>query len=93
MAENTPPGLGDLFGLLGGNPLTGVGKSLGQFQRTVADLVQALERLEQTIARLDGATQRLAETLDRAGASPATTPPEPAAPKPRRKRAARTGSS
>jgi ABC-type transporter Mla subunit MlaD len=89
MAENTTPGLGDLFGLLGGNPLAGATKSLGQFQRTVTDLVQALERLDQTVTRLDTATQRLADSLERAASvTEPSSPTAKLAAKPRRKRTA-----
>jgi hypothetical protein len=89
-------GLGDLLGLLGNNPLSGVGRSMSQFQRTVGDLVQAVERLEQTVTRLDAATTRLADTLERTPAPPAApaASASPAAnPRPRRRRSTPPASS
>jgi ABC-type transporter Mla subunit MlaD len=65
MAQNSPPGFGDLLGLLGGvNPLAGISKSVGQFQRGVSDFLSAVENFNKTMEQMRGIANRVNSLLD-----------------------------
>ena len=65
MAQNTPPGLGDIFGLFGGaNPFGAVTKSINQFQRGVSDFLSAVENFNKTMQQLHGVAERVNSLLD-----------------------------
>ena len=65
MAQNTPPGIGDLLGLFGGvNPFGAVTKSIGQFQRGVSDFLSAVENFNKTMEQLHGMANRVNSLLD-----------------------------
>lgn len=57
-------GLGDLLGLLGGNPLAGVARTLGQLQEGVTQLVEAVSRFNDTMEQLNGVARRVNAFLD-----------------------------
>ena len=65
MAQTTPPGIGDLFGLFGGaNPFGAVTKSIAQFQRGVSDFLSAVENFNKTMEQLHGVANRVNSLLD-----------------------------
>lgn len=65
MAQNTPPGIGDLFNLFGGaNPFGAVTKSIAQFQRGVSDFLSAVENFNKTMQQLHGVAERVNSLLD-----------------------------
>ena len=68
MAEGTSSaslGLGDLLALLGGsNPLSGVTKSLGQFQRGVSQFLESVDRFNDTMDQLNQVARRVNGLLD-----------------------------
>jgi ABC-type transporter Mla subunit MlaD len=65
MSQNTPPGIGDLFGLFGGaNPFGAVTKSIAQFQRGVSDFLSAVENFNKTMEQLHGVAVRVNSLLD-----------------------------
>ena len=65
MSQNTPPGFGDLFGLLGGsNPFTAITKSISQFQRGVSDFLSAVENFNKTMEQMQGVAERVNMLLD-----------------------------
>jgi ABC-type transporter Mla subunit MlaD len=65
MSQNTPPGIGDLFGLFGGaNPFGAVSKSIAQFQRGVSDFLSAVENFNKTMEQLHGVAERVNGLLD-----------------------------
>lgn len=67
MAENTVPpfGINDLLGMLGGaNPLSGVTKSVQQFQRGVNEFLTAVEQFNATMAQLNLVAARVNRLLD-----------------------------
>jgi ABC-type transporter Mla subunit MlaD len=65
MSQNTPPGIGDLFGLFGGaNPFGAVTKSIAQFQRGVSDFLRAVENFNKTMEQMHGMAVRVNNLLD-----------------------------
>lgn len=65
MSQSTPPGIGDLFGLLGGaNPFGAISKSISQFQRGVSDFLSAVENFNKTMQQLHGVAVRINDLLD-----------------------------
>jgi ABC-type transporter Mla subunit MlaD len=65
MAQNTPPGFGDLFNLFGGaNPFGAVTKSIAQFQRGVSDFLSAVDNFNKTMQQLHGVAERVNSLLD-----------------------------
>jgi ABC-type transporter Mla subunit MlaD len=65
MSQNTPPGIGDLFGLFGGaNPFGAVTKSIAQFQRGVSDFLGAVENFNKTMEQLHSVAVRVNSLLD-----------------------------
>jgi ABC-type transporter Mla subunit MlaD len=65
MSQNTPPGIGDLFGLFGGsNPFGAVTKSIGQFQRGVSDFLCAVENFNKTMEQMHIVAVRVNSLLD-----------------------------
>ena len=65
MAQNTPPGFGDLFNLFGAaNPFGAVTKSIAQFQRGVSDFLSAVENFNKTMQQLHGVAERVNSLLD-----------------------------
>ena len=63
MAQNNPPGIGDLLGLFGG-PMNAITKSIGQFQRGVSDFLSAVENFNKTMEQLHGVAERVNGLLD-----------------------------
>lgn len=56
--------MGDILGMLGGNPLAGVARTLGQLQEGVAQLVEAVSRFNETMDQLNGVARRVNAFLD-----------------------------
>ena len=50
--------------MLGGNPLAGVARTLGQLQEGVAQLVEAVSRFNETMDQLNGVARRVNTFLD-----------------------------
>jgi ABC-type transporter Mla subunit MlaD len=63
MAQNNPPGIGDLLGVFGG-PMNAITKSIGQFQRGVSDFLSAVENFNKTMEQLHGVAERVNGLLD-----------------------------
>jgi len=64
MADSAGPGLGDIFSLIGGNPLAGLSKSFTQFQQGVSLFMESVERFNETMEQLNGVASRLNGLLD-----------------------------
>ncbi|HEY4610110.1 MAG TPA: hypothetical protein VIH06_12915, partial [Ilumatobacteraceae bacterium] len=63
MPQNTPPGIGDLFGLLG-DPLGAITKPIAQFQRGVSDFLSAVDNFNQTMEQMKSVGNRINAMLD-----------------------------
>jgi ABC-type transporter Mla subunit MlaD len=65
MTTSPPPGIGDLFALLGApNPFAGLSKSIGQFQAGVAQFLQTVETFNDTMEQLNLVAARVNGILD-----------------------------
>src|ERR1700712_1799023 len=65
MADNAPPGLGDLLGLFGNNnPFSGVSRSFAQFQRGVGEFLSTIENLDATLEQFNQVSARVNSLLD-----------------------------
>ena len=58
MAQNNPPGIGDLLGVFGGPIAASITKSIDQFQRGVSDFLSAVENFNKTMEQLNGVAER-----------------------------------
>ena len=63
MPQNTPPGFGDLFGMLG-DPVGAITKTIGQFQRGVGDFLSAVDNFNKTMEQMNSMANRINEMLD-----------------------------
>ena len=59
MADNTVPGLGELFGLVSG----GVSRSIAQFQRGVSEFLRSVENFNKTMEQMQEITARVNSLL------------------------------
>jgi ABC-type transporter Mla subunit MlaD len=65
MADNAPPGLGDLLGLFGNNnPFAGVSRSVAQFQRGVSEFLTTIENLNAALEQFNQVSVRVNTLLD-----------------------------
>ena len=67
MAEqsSSTPGLGDLLALFGNNnPITGITKSLGQFQRSVNQFMDSVDRMNDMMEQMSEVAKRVTALID-----------------------------
>jgi ABC-type transporter Mla subunit MlaD len=65
MSQSPPPGLGDLFALLGtANPFAGMTRTIAQFQIGVEQFLLTVENFNDTMQQLNGVAARVNGLLD-----------------------------
>jgi ABC-type transporter Mla subunit MlaD len=67
MTENqttSVPGLNELLGLIGTNPLAGLGRTFDQLRRGVGDLVHTIENINATMTELNRIATRVNNLID-----------------------------